>query len=439
MTAHAQTELLADRYRLEERIASGSTCEAWRATDLALGRTVAVKVLRQDAAGDAEALNGLRAEAQIAGSLRHANIAQVYDYDEMGGQWPPYLVMEYVDGPSLAQVIAGGPMDLTTALGVLCEVAAGLAALHEAGQAHRDLRLGHVLLDGDGIVKLIGLGSRCGPAADGFGWDLRCLGELARQCLPQELPPGVTAFVRELRATGPDAKSDLAGLASRLAATLRAGAAPPEPGASAREAAELSTQPLPAIGRPSRGLGKVMAVGAAAAVVLTGVTIAGFGGHQRVAAEPKLAKVDVRRAQLIGRPAGPVVRLLRHLDLKVLVRRHRTASRPPGRVLDVRPSGWVAPGSAVVVIVSALPAARSNGRPSGVSRSPHPHRHRSDPAATPSASASPRPSATPTPSPSSSSAPSVSPSPTASPTTSAAASPSASPNLQLAGDISARD
>src|SRR5215472_5922696 len=96
--------LLAGRYRLGERIATGGMGEVWRATDLVLGRPVAIKMLRPGYAGDEEGLARFRAEAQHAGSLSHPGIAQVYDYHEADPPDPPYLVMELVDGPSLARL-----------------------------------------------------------------------------------------------------------------------------------------------------------------------------------------------------------------------------------------------------------------------------------------------------------------------------------------------
>ena len=100
--------LVEGRYRLDGRIAVGGMGEVWRATDLVLGRPVAVKLLRPGAAGSGEDLARFRAEARHAGSLSHPGIARVYDYREAD---PPYLVMELVDGPSLARLLAGGPLD----------------------------------------------------------------------------------------------------------------------------------------------------------------------------------------------------------------------------------------------------------------------------------------------------------------------------------------
>ena len=91
-------------------MARGGVGEVWRATDLVLGRPVAVKLLRTEYAQHPEVLARFRAEARHAGSVSHPGIAQVYDYGENGAAASPYLVMELVDGPSLARVLAAGPL-----------------------------------------------------------------------------------------------------------------------------------------------------------------------------------------------------------------------------------------------------------------------------------------------------------------------------------------
>ena len=102
--------LLAGRYRLDEPIGSGGFSEVWRATDTVLARPIAVKLLHPGCAQQPEVLARFRAEAQRAATLWHVNIAHIYDYDEPADGGQPYLVMELVDGPSLAGVLAGGPL-----------------------------------------------------------------------------------------------------------------------------------------------------------------------------------------------------------------------------------------------------------------------------------------------------------------------------------------
>ena len=98
--------VVASRYRLDGQIAAGAVGEVWRAADLVLGRPVAVKLLRPEYAQHPETLARFAAEARHTASLTHPGIAQVYDYGEAGAAESPYLVMELVDGPSLARVLA---------------------------------------------------------------------------------------------------------------------------------------------------------------------------------------------------------------------------------------------------------------------------------------------------------------------------------------------
>ena len=150
--------MLAGRYCLEAPISAGAVGQVWRATDLALGRPVAVKLLRAEYAQHPEILTRFRAEARHAGSLSHPGIARVYDYGDGDWHGPPYLVMELVDGPSLSRVLARGPLDPARAMDVVAQTAAGLAAAHAAGLVHRDIKSANLLLGPDGQVKITDFG-----------------------------------------------------------------------------------------------------------------------------------------------------------------------------------------------------------------------------------------------------------------------------------------
>src|SRR6201992_3282083 len=115
---------LDHRYQLDQRIAAGGYGEVWRATDLTLGRPVAVKLLLAQHVQQAQTLPRFRAEAQRAGALTHQNIARVYDYVEPRPPQPPFLVMALVEGASLAQVLADGPLPS----GAVRDVRGGAAA-----------------------------------------------------------------------------------------------------------------------------------------------------------------------------------------------------------------------------------------------------------------------------------------------------------------------
>jgi len=149
---------LAGRYRLGEPLGSGGAGHVWRAVDLVLERQVAVKLLRADAVGDPEARARFRAEARNASRLSHPCVAQVYDYGEDGYPDVPFLVMELVDGPSLAELLEAGPLGPGGAIDLIAQVAAGLHAAHSAGLVHRDIKPGNLLITRDGQVKVTDFG-----------------------------------------------------------------------------------------------------------------------------------------------------------------------------------------------------------------------------------------------------------------------------------------
>ena len=150
--------LVEARYRLDRHIAAGGAGQVWRATDLLLERPVAVKVLRPEYADHPDTLERFRQEARNAGLLTHPHVAQVFDYGPGGAGCPPYLVLEFVDGPSLADVLAAGPVPPAVALDVVAQTADGLSAAHRAGLVHRDVKPGNILIGPGGQVKITDFG-----------------------------------------------------------------------------------------------------------------------------------------------------------------------------------------------------------------------------------------------------------------------------------------
>jgi len=145
------------RYRLLRRIAVGGMGEVWEANDDALARAVAVKVLRNEFAGDAGFLERFRTEARNSAALQHPHIAALFDYGEQDGS--AYLVMELVVGEPLSDLLEREPvLSPQRLLPVLAQTARGLHAAHLAGVVHRDVKPGNILLARSGKVKITDFG-----------------------------------------------------------------------------------------------------------------------------------------------------------------------------------------------------------------------------------------------------------------------------------------
>ena len=479
--------LLAGRYQLDGWIAAGAVGEVWRATDLVLSRPVAVKRLRDGYAGQPEAMARFRAEARHAGALSHPGIAQVYDYGEADPPSPPFLVMEFVDGPSLAGLLDGGPLAPADAMDVLAQVAAGLAAAHSAGLVHRDIKPANLLVAPDGQVKITDFGiahaagsaqlthtgtmvgtpsylapERAAGASATPASDLYSLGVVGYECLagqppfqgtpmevvaaaqhaplpplPAAVPAEVAALVMELTAKDPAARPGSASQVATRAARLRdavrahpAALAPPAvaPGAVAPGAvgpgaataptvaaaagtarfpagtgapaagatATIAALPLaddqvgpswppdlgprgPGSAGPRRGWprwGLALAAAVAAAVAATGWLVLSRGAppaqpqttasHPATAAStPAVRTVNVNAAALVGLPVRVVRQRLARLGLRPHLAGVVTGRTPPGTVLSVQPSGPVAVGSAVTVLVAHMPAGKQHRHDGG--------------------------------------------------------------------------
>jgi serine/threonine-protein kinase len=143
-------------YVVIDAIASGGMGDVYRATDVDLKRDVAIKVLPLEFVSDDKRLARFEREAQILASLNHANIAHLYGLERSGAVTA--LVMELVDGETLAERIAKGPLPIAEALEVAQQIAAALEAAHEHGIVHRDLKPANLKLKAGGTVKVLDFG-----------------------------------------------------------------------------------------------------------------------------------------------------------------------------------------------------------------------------------------------------------------------------------------
>ena len=149
--------ILNERYALEEKVGEGGMAVTYRARDLLLNRTVAVKLMREQFTSDPQYVERFRREAQAAARLSHEHIAGVYDTGQADGMY--YIVMEFVEGTDLKQRLRReGALPILTALEIARQIAAALDAAHRGGLVHRDIKPHNILLNHDGKVKVADFG-----------------------------------------------------------------------------------------------------------------------------------------------------------------------------------------------------------------------------------------------------------------------------------------
>ncbi|MGH9369050.1 MAG: protein kinase domain-containing protein [Thermoanaerobaculia bacterium] len=154
-------------YEILGSIGAGGMGEVYRARDTRLAREAAIKVLPADLAGDGERRARFEQEARAASALNHPNILTVYDIGDADGSL--YIAMEYVEGRTLRELLASGPVPVRKLLGIAAQVADGLAKAHAAGIVHRDLKPENVMVNKDGFAKILdfGLAKLAIPSDDG--------------------------------------------------------------------------------------------------------------------------------------------------------------------------------------------------------------------------------------------------------------------------------
>jgi predicted Ser/Thr protein kinase len=143
-------------YRIDREIGRGGMGVIYLAHDTRLDRAVAIKSLPEDVASDPERRQRFEREARVLAALNHPNIAGIYDVEELEGR--SYLALEYVQGESLAERIARGPLPLAETLEICIQMAAGIEAAHEGGIIHRDLKPANVVITPGDVVKVLDFG-----------------------------------------------------------------------------------------------------------------------------------------------------------------------------------------------------------------------------------------------------------------------------------------
>src|SRR5450759_3281680 len=196
-------------YRVIEKLGGGGMGVVYKAEDNELGRFVALKFLPNDVAQSPQALERFRREARAASALNHPNICTVYEVGQEPGR--PFIVMEYLEGESLASRIARGQLELDQVLKLALEVIDALEGAHRKGLVHRDLKPANIFMTRSGHAKLLdfGLAKSFGRPLDAHG-DLPTLGSDALLTSPG-LAVGTIAYMSPEQARGEnlDERSDL--------------------------------------------------------------------------------------------------------------------------------------------------------------------------------------------------------------------------------------
>ena len=239
-------------YEVRSLLGSGGMGDVYLAHDTRLGRDVALKLLPAAFTRDADRLRRFEREARAASALSHPNIIAVFDIGEADGE--RYIANEYVDGPTLRERMSAGPLALGEALDVGAQIAAALAAAHEAGIVHRDVKPENVMLRRDGYVKVLDFGlakliERPGGHAAGVA------------SIPGAVhtAPGIVmGTVRymspeQLRGDDVDGRADVFGLGVMLYEMV-AGRSPFEGASEAEVSAEILRSEPPPLGRVADGV-----------------------------------------------------------------------------------------------------------------------------------------------------------------------------------------
>jgi len=207
-------------YRIEDRLGGGGMGVVYRALDLKLGRSVALKFLPSQMVRDPQALERFQREARAASALNHGNICTIHEIDESDGH--PFIVMEYLEGQSLKQMITGKPLGNTQILEIAIQITEALEAAHESGIIHRDLKPGNIFVTRRGQAKILDFGLakllQSPPALDEKGSDALPTAAETRDLTSRGVALGTVAYMSPEQARGEelDQRSDLFSLGAVL-------------------------------------------------------------------------------------------------------------------------------------------------------------------------------------------------------------------------------
>jgi serine/threonine protein kinase/Tol biopolymer transport system component len=191
-------------YEVVGAIGAGGMGEVYRARDTKLGREVALKVLPEEFAADAERMARFEREAKVLASLNHPNIASIYGFEDSSGAGTPAraLVMELVEGPTLADLITRGLIPLDEALPIAKQIADGLEYAHERGIVHRDLKPANVKITPDGAVELLDFGLAKALEGDAVAKDPSSSPTMSRLATQAGIILGTAAYMAPEQAKG---------------------------------------------------------------------------------------------------------------------------------------------------------------------------------------------------------------------------------------------